>query len=68
MNQNYVSGGRNPNWQRTCFDCEFLEQGENMTGGWCKHTGNLHDNGKMSWTPSVSWDGGCDEHKTKVQP
>lgn len=50
----YVSGGRNPNWQLTCgFPmCHNFKEGYG-SGGWC-----MIRNG----TPSVSITGGCDHH------
>ncbi len=50
----YVSGGRNPNWQLTCgFPlCRNFEKGHG-SGGWC-----VIRDGK----PSVSITGGCDRH------
>ena len=60
---NFVSGGRNPNWERTCFDCLFLDKGKDRSGGWCQHPAN-RVSPMPGWpdgfTPSVSDTGGCD--------
>ena len=64
----YVTGGRNPNTQRTCGspECVFLIS-DNKIGGWCSHSNNRVPPSKAwpnGYMPSVSYTGGCDFHLT----
>lgn len=68
LGNHFVSGGRNPNWQKTCEhpQCRFLEKAPPWNGGFCTNPHNRvapcagWPNG---FTPSVSSTGGCDEHE-----
>jgi hypothetical protein len=65
---NFVSGGRNWNWERVCFDCIFLIKGEGRSGGWCRHSANRvppMQGWPDGFTPSVSDTGGCDLQQRK---
>jgi hypothetical protein len=68
MNNNFVSMGRNPNWQSTCCfpRCVFLQKGP-QDGGWCRHSENRRSASGMpvGFEPSVASTGGCDLHMPK---
>lgn len=66
----YDSGGRNPNWQLTCYTCAYLIRGTNRDGGWCGHGANRvppMQGWPNGFTPSVSSTGGCDLHSENKQ-
>ena len=67
---NFVSGGRNPNWESTCSTCRYLDKATNQDGGWCKHNLNtvVYPGRITGSMPSVASTGGCDLHKTKECP
>ena len=49
----YVSGGRNPNWELCCGTCAFMSKDKQYTAhGWCR----IHN------YASVSITGGCQKH------
>lgn len=62
-NETFVSGGRNPNIEKTCGHplCRWL-----LDGGWCEHPENRVDPSELwpnGFTPSVCITGGCGNHE-----
>jgi hypothetical protein len=69
---NYVSMGRNPNWQLTCGfpRCGNWKPGEGA-GGWCQHPQNRvppQPGWPNGFTPSTITTGGCDLHTSSLHP
>ena len=67
MHESFVSGGRNPNYQKTCQwpQCYWLTKGD-QDGGWCRHPENRVEPSEgwpNGFTPSVSSTGGCGLHQ-----
>lgn len=71
MHPSFTSGGRHPNWQKCCFDCEWMSPNLDGDGGWCTHPEN-RTKPSGGWPggfcPSVASTGGCDLHTTEPLP
>ncbi len=53
MSDQYVSGGKNPNWEHCCGSCfHMTKDAKYSSHGWCR----MHENASVSIT------GGCDGH------
>ena len=66
-NKTFVSGGRNPNSEKTCGfpECVHFLKGDG-SGGWCGHTENRVGPSEYwpnGFTPSVCITGGCGNHE-----
>ena len=64
---NRVSMGRNPNTHDCCGypKCSHLKVDGDKAFGWCQHPDNRVDDGRLGFTPSVSFTGYCDHHTAR---
>ncbi len=62
MKNNFVSIGKNPNWEKTCYfpKCIYFKNDLNYNGGWC----SAKENKQKFGMPSVASTGGCDLHQS----